>query len=326
MKLVSLMDKKIVQDFLESAALNSGAEFLGSLEWANVLISEGEKVESLGVYNNDQELVAVFNLIKKVIWRNLFYDYLPRGPIFKQNLIAAEQLLIWQFLNDYFKKQGAIFWRVEPVSDIPEIINSQGTINLQPKESLLLNLDLDETELISSFAQKTRYNIHLAKKKGVTVSQGFSESDFNNFWKLMTETGNRDAFKIHNKKHYQNLVTADPNFIKLFLAESGGQVIAAGLFSFYGDKVAYLHGASAYNARQFMAPYLLQWEVIKLAKLGNYKYYDFYGIDAKKWPGVTRFKLGFAGCSVSYCGTRDIILNGIKYYLYNLIRALRRFL
>jgi len=74
-----------------------------------------------------------------------------------------------------------------------------------------------------------------------------------------------------------------------------------------------------------MAPYLLQWTVIKEAKKNNnYRYYDFYGIDEKKWPGVTRFKIGFGGFSVKYPGTYDLILRKRIYSLYNFLRRLKR--
>ena len=322
MKLLALLDKKSVRDFLVLAGENSGAEFLASLEWAEIIKSEGEQAESLGVYNDEQELIAILNLIKT----RSFYYYSPRGPIFKLGLSLEEQNKIWQFLKIYFKKQKAIFWRVEPKSELPDSLIFKKTKNLQPQETLMLDLNLSEDDLLTSFHPKTRYNIRLAEKKGVYIYEGTEAKDFDSFWELMTETGERDSFKIHNKKHYQTLATANPEFIKLFLAEINGKIIAAGLFSFYGDKVTYLHGASSHQDRQLMAPYLLQWHLIKLAKAGNYKYYDFYGIDEEKWPGVTRFKLGFSGFRVSYTGTYDLILNQAKYYFYNLLRRVKNFL
>jgi lipid II:glycine glycyltransferase (peptidoglycan interpeptide bridge formation enzyme) len=324
MKLVAVSDKKLIGNFLELAAPKSGADFLVSAEWADLLKSEGDWVETLGVYNGE-ELVGLFNLIKKTIKFGYFY-YLPRGPIFKQNLNQEQQGEIWQWLSVEFKKQGAIFYRVEPVEKLPANINVQKTINLQPQTTLILDLSLDLDGLLASFHHKTRYNIRLAEKKGITVRESSSSQDIANFWTLMTKTGERDAFKIHNQKHYNALATYNPEFIKLFLAEYNGQVLAAGLFSFYGNKVTYLHGASDHNFRQLMAPYLLQWTLIKLAYDKNYKYYDFYGIDAKKWPGVTRFKLGFSGSEITYAGTQDLVLNRPKYLLYNLLRTLRRFL
>lgn len=319
MEILALSDKSIVQKFLESAAGNSGAEFLASLEWAEIMHSEGEKIDSLGVYDKGK-LLAVFNLIIK----NFNYCYTPRGPVFASQISKPEQEKIWNLILLYLKNKKIIFWRVEP-RELP-IITAKKSHNLQPQETLMLNLLLSEQDLTNSFHSKTRYNIRLAEKKGVLIRESKSLSDFEKFWDLMVETGGRDAFKIHNKRHYQKLATLNPDFIRLFVAELNGQVLAAGLFSFYGDKVTYLHGASSYATRQFMAPYLLQWTLIKIAKNKNYKYYDFYGIDAEKWPGVTRFKMGFSGYRVSYAGTYDVILSPLKYYLYNLLKRLKKFL
>lgn len=324
MKLQAVSDEKLISDFLESAAPKSGADFLASLEWAELLKSEGESVETLGVYD-ETKLIGLFNLIKKTIKFGYFY-YLPRGPIFKQDLDEKKKLEIWQLLSVEFKKRGAIFYRVEPIESSPANLSARKTINLQPQTTLILDLSLGLDALLASFHPKTRYNIRLAEKKGITVREANSNQDVASFWSLMTKTSERDAFKIHNQKHYNTLATYNQDFIKLFLAEYNGQVLAAGLFSFYGNKVTYLHGASDHNLRQLMAPYLLQWTLIKLAHDNNYKYYDFYGIDAQKWPGVTRFKLGFSGLEVTYAGTQDLVLNRPKYLIYNLLRTLRRFL
>ncbi len=321
MKLIPLVDKKTISDFLLTAADNYGAEFLASLEWAELLRIEATEVTTFGVYLDDK-LVAIFNALKKNLYRNCFYFYLPRGPIFADNLSSEKQLAIWQFLISEFRKKGSLFLRVEPKNFLPPEIKFISSINLQPQETLMLDLSLTENELLNACHSKTRYNINLAKKKGIEIIQ--DNSLVADFWSLMTETGVRDDFKIHQQKHYEILASANSEFIKLFVAQKDGVVVAAGLFSFFGQRVTYLHGASAYSFRQFMAPYLLQWTVISEAKKLGYKYYDFYGIDEKKWPGVTRFKLGFGGFRVVYLGTKDIILKPILYTFYNIFRRLRR--
>jgi len=326
MRLQALTDKKALGDFLAAAAETSGSEFLASLEWADLLRSEQTAVETLGVFDDKNKLLAVFNLVKKNLPFNFKYYYLPRGPIFNRDLILTEQALIWRFLKVNFKKQGAVFFRVEPLTLLSSVIKAIKINNLQPQETLILNLRLSETELLNNFHPKTRYNIRLAVKKGVNIRERNSFEDFLNFWRLMAETGQRDSFKIHNKEHYQALASYNPDFIKLFVAEKDGRIIAAGLFSFFGNKVTYLHGASDHAARQLMAPYLLQWTLIKLAKAKNYKFYDFYGIDEVKWPGVTRFKLGFSGFRFSYAGTHDIVLNLTRYNCYKLLKKLRKIL
>ena len=170
--------------------------------------------------------------------------------------------------------------------------------------------------------QKTRYNIRLAEKKGVEVHVG-GEKDFEDFWKLMSQTSDRDAFRVHDREYYQKMLAVDHNFIKLFCARYQGKLLAASIVSFFGDTVTYMHGASSNEHREIMAPYALQWQVIKIAQEAGYKYYDFYGINEKKWPGVTRFKLGFGGREIDYPGTFDVALNWM-YRLYKVARWIRR--
>ncbi len=69
-----------------------------------------------------------------------------------------------------------------------------------------------------------------------------------------------------------------------------------------------------------MATHFLQWQAISEAKKLDMKYYDFWGIDEKKWPGVTRFKKGFGGQEIIYPGTFDLIFQPLWYQAYNLAR------
>ena len=73
-----------------------------------------------------------------------------------------------------------------------------------------------------------------------------------------------------------------------------------------------------------MAPYFLHWQIMRQAAVGGFAYYDWYGIDERKWPGVTRFKLGFGGELIEYPGAFDYPLQPRLYKLYKLARNLRR--
>lgn len=320
---LTLIDNQTLLSFWQKDKSSFGTEFLISSEWQELQQQEGLIAELKGVYDEKNELVAVFCSLKKELGLSLFYYYLPRGPVFLEGLNLEKKLAIINFLEAEFKQKGAVFLRIEP-REKELIKNLKTSINLQPQKTLMLDLSLSLNDLLNIFHHKTRYNIKLAEKKGVKVTAENTTAAFHSFWSLMTETGKRDAFKIHNYNHYQLLATFNPKFIKLFTAEFEGKIIAAGLFSFYGNKVTYLHGASDYKQRQLMAPYLLQWTLIKLAKESGYRYYDFYGIDEQKWPGVTRFKKGFGGFEVTYAGTFDLILNQFKYLIYKFLRVLRR--
>jgi lipid II:glycine glycyltransferase (peptidoglycan interpeptide bridge formation enzyme) len=199
----------------------------------------------------------------------------------------------------------------------------QKTIDIEPSKTAIVNLQKNEDELLSAMHQKTRYNIRLAEKKGVVVRVAGAK-DFDEFWRIMKQTVKRDEFRLHDRQHYQKMLALDNNFIKLFLAEYQGKVVAAVLASFFGDMITYIHGASADEDRNVMAPYLLHWQIMKIGKAAGYKYYDLNGADESKWPGVTRFKMGFGGETVEYPGTYDLILNKVMYNIYQVLRKVRR--
>jgi len=185
----------------------------------------------------------------------------------------------------------------------------------------MLDLHKDEDDLLLEMHQKTRYNIRLARKKGVKLVEG-DITDLDVFYNLISDTYNRKNITVYNKEYYKKLMT---NFskAKIFLAKFQDKVLCANLILFYNDTATYLHGGSSQENKNLMAPHLLQWEVIKIAKEQGYKYYDFWGVDEKKWPGVTRFKKGFGGFEVNYPGTFDLITNDPWYCLYKMVKKFK---
>ena len=290
-----------------------GDEFLQSKFWADLLIKGGETIERWNVIENNK-ILATGIFIRKLLFGSFYYYYSPRGP-------RGEERAIEFLLNELKKeKRGSVFFRIETEKKLE--INLKKSTDLQPRKTLMLDLNLSEEELLKEMHQKTRYNIKLADKKGVEISEGTID-DFKEFWRLMSVTGNRDGFRLHSEAHYRNLLSY-PEFIKIYFARHDGKYMATGLFSFFAGRVTYLHGASDNEVRNLMAPYLLQWEIIKQAQKEGYKYYDFYGVDEKKWPGVTRFKIGFGGFIKEYSGTHDLVIRPVLYGLYELMRKLRR--
>lgn len=340
MELFYFTAQEELDSFIKSAADTRGAEFLQSWRWGEILKAEGVEVLRVGVRSTGGEILAAATIIKRPLPGGYAYWYSPRGAVFKPGLAEEKSRALENFLYEEIRKidSGAIFLRIEPEElkesekDASAMSNGlktasdrfkiKKTLDLQPKQTLILNLADSEEELLKRLHQKTRYNISLAAKKGVEIKEG-SAADFSEFWRLMNLTGARDNFRLHGVEHYRNLLTPS-DFIKLFFASYNGKNIAAGLFCFWGGRATYLHGASDNEFRNVMAPYLLQWSVIKKAKESGYKYYDFFGIDEKKWPGVTRFKLGFGGRIENYPGTYDVIFHPVLYSLYEFVRKLRR--
>jgi len=329
MKSFQLRKKEEVNDFITN---QKHSQFLQSWEWGEFYEKSGSEIFRLGV-EDDGKLVMVATLIKKSLPMGKSYFYCPRGPIVNfefriSNFESIFNLLISELTNQAENKDF-IFLRLDPLFKIQNSkFKIHRTIDVQPRKTLILDLNKEEEEILNSMHQKTRYNIRLSHKKGVKVRDAGLE-DFENWWKIMDETKERDQFRLHSNKYYKKMISIP--FIKLVVAEYQDKIIAGNILSFFGDTCTYVHGASSNEFRNVMAPFALQWQTIQAAKKQGLKYYDFYGIDEEKWPGVTRFKKGFLPASrqdnrgeINYPGTFDMVFNNSKYIIYKLLRKIRR--
>jgi len=305
------------------------SQFLQSWEWGGLAEKENAEVLRVGVEDdgNGEPIVAAALIKKKVL--GFSYWFCPCGPVISKKVeVAKATEYLFDEIEKKAKNENVIFLRFEPRFEIRsrefgtkfKIVRS---IDIEPSKTSIVNLQKTEDELLRIMHQKTRYNIRLAEKKGVKIREA-SDEDFESFWRIMKETVDRDGFRLHSKEHYQKMLALDNNFVKLFLAEYDGKIIAAVLAAFFGDTITYVHGASANEFRNVMSPYLLHWHIMKLGKTLGYKYYDLNGVDENKWPGVTRFKVGFGGIVINYPGTFDLVFNKTWYNVYKVLRILWR--
>jgi lipid II:glycine glycyltransferase (peptidoglycan interpeptide bridge formation enzyme) len=323
MKVFTTKNKTEYNNFVSS---QRSSQFLQSHDWAEFQERSGNQTLPLAVSDDAGKITASALFIKKKIpLFNEYYWYCPRGPVMNDSSRYNEcYSVLWDYLRRIAGEERVIFSRWDPVLPLPnnefKLIK---TINIQPPRTIILDLSFPEENLLAGMHQKTRYNIRLASKKGVKIREGEAE-EFDKFWGLMETTAGRDGFRLHGRDHYKKMLEAASGVFRLFLAEYENKIIAGNIVSFFGDTVTYVHGASDHEHRRVMAPYALQWEVMSLAKEQGFRYYDLYGIDEKKWPGVTRFKKGFGGKEVQYPGTYDIVFSDFWYKIYRGGRWLRR--
>jgi len=269
----------------------------------------------------------------------LTIGYVPKGPTVDWADITARQEILTR-MHVEAKRQRAIFLKLEPDvwQDSPEaeqvttLLSKAGFITadtIQPPGTIIVDIRGSEDEILAAMKQKTRYNIRLAQKKGVTVRVG-SAADMVTFHELSQLTAERDAFGIHSLAYYQAAYHLFGDQCALLLAEAEGQPLA-GLMVFYeGDTAYYLYGASSNEQRHLMPTYLIQWEAMRWAKARGCQYYDLWGIPAADvatleaefeqrhdglW-GVYRFKRGFGGEVKQAIGAFDYVYQPWLYRLY----------
>lgn len=304
------------------------SQFLQSSYWQDIVNLENKEVSIFVVVDeNNNYLLSSLVIAEKNRFGN--YYYCPRGPIVSSDILQdknklKELIVFWEKEIRKFLNKETVFIRIEPNFNYQGAFKQEKTLAIQAEETLLIDLSLSKEEILKNMHQKTRYNIKLSQKKGVRVRNGKSSEDIDKFWQLLSRTGERNNFGLHSKNHYEKIIQGGGDKFSLLLAYYKDEVLAGGIFSFFGSQAVYLHGASSSIHRAKMAPYALQWQAISIAKEKGLKFYDFGGISEKLWPGVTRFKLGFSNLRYSYPGTFDIILNKNKYVMYKLIRKLRR--
>ncbi|HAW85112.1 MAG: hypothetical protein A2087_05670 [Spirochaetes bacterium GWD1_61_31] len=219
--------------------------------------------------------------------------------------------------------------------------------DVQPPDTVVLDLSPGEDQLLAAMKPKWRYNIKLAEKKGVAaaVESGTAAADqtaIATFYDLYQATAKRDRIALHAKAYYLKLLatashgaaapldTAIVPDVRVWVARHDGQALASIVTLFYGRQAVYLYGASSDFKRNLMPAYLLQWAAIKAAKLAGCSEYDFYGIPPVEDPthpmaGLYRFKTGFGGQVRHYAGAWDLPLRPFWYGLYRMAEALRLF-
>lgn len=273
--------------------------------------------------------------------------YIPKGPPMDWTQPGQCQTLLTA-IHAEARRRRAILLKIEPnlwhsTSPTPtqaalNFLTSAGFTaadTIQPRTSLMIDISRSEADILAVMKQKTRYNIRLAEKKGVSIRQG-SAAEVSTFYQLAQVTATRDGFGVHSLEYYQAAFQLfGPERCALLLAEFEGQPLAALMAFRQGQEAYYFYGASSNEQRHLMAPYLLQWEAIRWAKSRGCTRYDLWGIpDADLatleaefemrheglW-GVYRFKRGFGGQWVQSLGAYDYVYQPLLYQLYRWRRS-----
>ena len=314
-------------------------DFLQLWEWGQVKAFTGWEPLPL-ILEEDGEIKASLLILKRrlplpVVNKCIFYS--PRGPV--ANVHDADLLTrLFEGARQVAKAHGAIFLKIDP--DIlktdqvfyDNLVKQRFVKNdtgldfegVQPAFVYRLDIRPAEEALLAAMHSKTRYNIRLAEKKGVTIRQSTDKKELPVFYALLQETAERDNFLIRSESYFgavwDQMVAS--GHAKVFFAETPeGEPIAATLAMILGEKAWYLYGASSNRHRSLMPNYLIQWEMICWAKAEGCTLYDFRGVSGdmnedNPLYGLYRFKKGFSGELAEFIGDWDLVYSSFYYTLW----------
>jgi len=244
-----------------------------------------------------------------------------------EKLSRREKAILIKIDPEVVRYWGIDQERKSPVGEkLIQELQSRGWLysaeQIQFPNTMLLDLTRSEEDLLASMKSKTRYNIRLAGRKGITIRQG-NMDDLDLIATMYQETAARDDFAIRPQAYYLDAWRSfyEADMAMPLLAEYQGDPVAAVILIRFGDRVTYMYGASTNNERQRMPNYLLQWESIRWAKAQGCKIYDFWGAPTQfeegdpLW-GVWRFKDGFRGDVAWHVGAWDFPARPFWYNVY----------
>lgn len=301
------------------------------------LLQTGEWGELKSAFGWKPVRITTGNIGVQILFRKLplgfTVGYIPKSVISDQSV--GDQF--WTEINSACHQYRAIFLKLEPdqwegrhtapITNYKLLITSPH--NIQPPRTIIINIKNGEEEILARMKQKTRYNIRLAEKKGVTVH---AWDDIVSFHKMMLTTGGRDGFGVHSLEYYKCAYELfhPAGMCELLVAEYEGKPLAALFVARNGNRAYYLYGASTNEGRNRMPTYLLQWEAMKWAKARGCAEYDLWGVPDEDeatleanfetrhdglW-GVYRFKRGFGGELKRAVQAMDRVYNPLLYWVY----------
>jgi lipid II:glycine glycyltransferase (peptidoglycan interpeptide bridge formation enzyme) len=317
--------------------------FLQSWAWGEVKARHRWRPVRLALEDDDRVVAAAQVLFRSQ--RGVSVAYVPRGPVVPPDRADLYAPLL-EAIHAEARRHRSFFLKVEPndplESGLGRYLRKAGfvksRVTYQPRASLLLSLEGGGDEVFARLRKKTRYNIRLAEKRGVSVRAARDiETDLREFHGLLAGTGERAGFGVRPLGYYRDVYEEfrARGQAELLLAEKDGQVVAAGLRVAYGGVGTAMYGASSDEHRRDNPNYLLLWKSIEWAIGRGCSEFDLWGIperavaepDAEPpgggdqlW-GVYEFKRSFGGRPVRYVTGYDRPYIRPLYLLWTHLRA-----
>jgi len=320
------MIKIIPNDYTVSDYNKQALHPLQTWEWGEARKKMGIKI--LRITDGKNVFQLTFHNIPYTKYQ---IGYLPRS------VMPTKEAL--DYLFDYGKKNKIIFIKIEPYVEKKPSNNetmkqfNNLTISLHPlfpTWTQILDLTKSEEELLKSFHSKTRYNIRLAERKGVTVKEMSDEKGFEIFSKLYFETCKRQKYFGHTPKYHKIVWDSlKKNIAHILIAFYKDAPLSAYELFYFKNILYYPYGGTSLEYRNLMASNLLMWEAIKLGKKLRAEKFDMWGslppnYDVNNpWSGFTRFKEGYGTKFTEFIGSYDLVVNPLLYNIYNSTFSLR---
>lgn len=301
---------------------NPASGVMQSLAWSEMKRRQGLNSVHLGLFEDDQLCGgAIFYTSRYAHGAGIMVA--PEGPVVPwQDRSRAVSYLreLTAACRQMAAEQEIAFMRIEPrlPGPPPPVFREFGRapLDLVPRQTLYLDLlpGAPEAELLAGMKPKGRYNINVAYRHGVEISEHCSQSAVEEFYAAVLQASVRDRFVLEPQSFFETLAATlcPAGHATFLLAHHEGDLLGALLLIKYGDRATYLYGGVTNEKRNLMGGYALQWAAIRHARASGCRIYDFYGYVPHRSPEhrysrFSQFKSQFGGQAVKFMGAHDYV-------------------
>jgi lipid II:glycine glycyltransferase (peptidoglycan interpeptide bridge formation enzyme) len=256
-----------------------GGHLLQSWRWGTFKQQFGWDVERIAVQKSEGAALAQVLFRKRA---GASIGYIPRGPVWPPDDLAAFGEL-WARIDEVARRRRTLTIIVEPDRPLPELPGEGARLILgpepiQPARTVKVEL-LNDQSLIDRMHPKTRYNVRLAKRRGVTTRIAEQpDHSIGRFNEMLRDTASRNNFAVHAPSYYREFLRVFADDACLAFAEVEGKPVAGAVAAVFGDEAIYMYGASSTRERAHGAAFLLQHDMMRWARSRGARHYDLWGI------------------------------------------------
>jgi len=301
---------------------------------------QGFEVEQF-VIKKEEKTIGFFQITVYPLIKNKTSIYIPHGPVMTE---SNPELLheLAMFLKQLGQDKNCVFVRTDFSGVTPDLLPplyksipdfAYKTVYHQPRGEWILDITPTEEALLANMHKKTRYNVNKSIRENLET-QFYAGKNLepwaDTFIALNDQNTKEHNTTTHPKQYFKTLfllaAQSDDNFIAVTRKE--GHVLAINIFIKTGNQYFCPFGASNDVGKKLGAYYHIKWHSIIYMKQHGGESFNWGGVSVGMnddyLSGVTKFKTGFGGSSLTHLPLHDIVIQPFWYHLYMLRKRIKK--
>jgi len=300
------------QEMWDEYVLENDGHPLQLWGWGQLKSAHGWDVDRMFAYRDDRVVAAAQILTRRMPLPLRAFSYVPRGPVGTQG--TSEEFL--NAIADYTKREHrSVALSIEPgTAEFPLLPGwKQSPHRILPPNTIMLDLNQSESDLLMQMAKKTRQYIRKSAAEPITIKSVRTKDELAKCLDVYHHTSSRAKFDLHDDQYYYDAFNALGDHSPVFAAYIDDQPIAFLWLAISADTAFELYGGMNDQGQELRANYALKWHAIRRTKEWGLSSYDFGGLIN---DSVSTFKRSWSDHEVTFAGTFDKPLSS-AYPIWN---------